>query len=238
MVVKGFECQKGCKAGTIHLRQADCPYWKKKAPEAAPAESPAAPPPNSAPSSVSSRTTLPTQTTPVVKGGAALAIKTPPEQDFIVGKDRTRDFCNGVFRIAYWGTVQVDDFYEWKAHLPRDQFKLSENALDSMEFNPRNMYARGVTWFCKVFGRCKTLDQANRFLDSCLFLFDNLGLLGAIFVHYKTVYKESPKLKRSRAEKKAREEQLKRDQLTRQNAHEGEFRTVPPAIASPTGVPA
>lgn len=223
----GAPCPYGCRSAKDpskaqwhwRTKNDDCPTGRPKPggwvprplPEAG--TSPAAPgtpapAPSAPPSAPSDGLTFSGRKAEVIGKGKSLVI-TPEEIDFIVGPERTLQAWNTGFQVVYLGHVEIDEWLEWKKHLPREQFKVSSLGEMTIRMQPRNYYARAVTFACKRFG-CKNLNQANNFLDS-VFFFTAFGGIGmGLIMHYRIVNKESPKLKRQRAEKAAKIEALKR----------------------------
>jgi hypothetical protein len=122
--------------------------------------------------------------------------------DYIVDAPHTKGFCNFAFRVVYFFHVQLDEIaFDWHKHLPKEQFQLTPNAEMSIDMTPRNFYSRGVTWVTKNLFQCKNLESAHNAIDSILF-FEAFGGIGvALIMHYREVYKNSPKLKKKREEK-------------------------------------
>ena len=126
----------------------------------------------------------------------------PVVVDYIVDGPHTKALCNFGFRAIYFVHVQVDEIvFDWQRHLPKEQFKLSDNAEMSIELDPRNFYSRGVTWFTKNICQAKNLQAAHTAIDSILFFEAFGGIFVALLFHYREVYKNSPKLKKKRDEK-------------------------------------
>ena len=129
-------------------------------------------------------------------------VKPPEPVDFVVDAAHTRGAIQKGFAVVYQVTVWFDEWLEWKDHMPKEQFAPSELALMSIENEPRNMYARGVTWVCIRLG-AKTQAQAHHLLDTAFIFADFGGFFVVLVNHYRIVVRDSPKLKRMRAAKKA-----------------------------------
>jgi hypothetical protein len=147
----------------------------------------------------------------VVKTGGAhpLGDTTPEEVDYIIDGPHTR----AIWDLGYGGIryvcLGVDEYLEYKTHIPDRFFHLTPFEITSIEADPRNAFSRAGTWVCKRIFRCKTLDDAHHAIDTAVF-FSAFGGLGyAIFTHYRAAWKESPKLIRNRAKKAERAKALK-----------------------------
>lgn len=238
-----YQCEKGCKDPKAkegrpwHRSVNECPYetYNPKAPQgrpgfrkaqgtpaegAAPAQAPApslapaSPPPArpAPPQGGAAGITLSGRRADVVKG--ATAPERPVITDYMVDWPHTEALWNFGFRVLYFVHVKVDEWvFDWKQHLPREQFKLSDNAKAAAEVDPRNIYARGATWLCRTVLRCPDQKAAHSAIDSIVFLEAFGGVFVALIFHYEKVYKESPKLKAKREEKRLRAEAMKRARL-------------------------
>jgi hypothetical protein len=199
-----------------HHRKSDCPYNRASPkPDAIPkTEAPVAPKPIAL---VQAKTTIsglnfPESTAEVIKGGPTPVLE-PVEVDYIVGAERTLSIWNFGFRAIMQVTIWVDEWYEWEHHIPARFFQVSKTGEMAINEQPRNFYARAVTWVCKRAG-CKTLEQANSLIDSVLFFETFGGLAVVIVLHYRQVFKESPKVLRKKKAKEAKEEAAKRKTAT------------------------
>jgi hypothetical protein len=127
-------------------------------------------------------------------------IKPPEPQDFVVDAIHTRGPINrallGLWQVFAW----IDDWYEVAQHMPKDQFKLSENADDTIEIDPRNFYSMAVTRVCITLG-CKNQLQAHHLIDTFLFFGDWGAFVVMIVKHEMFVVKTSPKLARNKLKK-------------------------------------
>ena len=134
---------------------------------------------------------------------ARTIIKPPEPTDFVVDAIHTRGPINrvliGVWQLFAW----QDDWLEIAEHMPKDQFKLSENADDTIEMDPRNFYSRIVTRICVGLG-CKTQQQAHHAIDTFLFFGDWGAFVVMVVKHEMKVIKESPRLKRNAEKKKVK----------------------------------
>jgi hypothetical protein len=219
VTVKRIECPNGCidprtKQPKFHTLDADGKYNCPKAPGTPPEPAPA-PKPATAEKPKGTRVKVGTSAPgfsdkppEVTKGGSALILTPPEEIDFIVGKERVKEAWNLGFGVVYFVHSQEADWLEVKP-LPRAQFRVSENGELTIEMEPRNFYARAVTWVCKRAG-AKNVEEANRLLDSVFFFSAFGGVVVALVVWHKTAFKDSPKLKRREA---ARKEKAKRMQV-------------------------
>ena len=164
------------------------------------------PGPAAAPSPGPSRSMLQLTTRPADVSKGATPKTAPTEfQDYIVGKDRVRAMWNLGFRVLEFVCIQIDDVYFGYAHhIPHSQFVLSDTAELTLEEEPRNFYARAVTWTARTVGQAKTLEQANRFVDSVLFMEAFGGIAVVIVLHYRKASAEGTKAK-ERKEKRAKE---------------------------------
>ena len=227
-----FQCEKGCrdpkaKDGKMwHATLNECPYedyrpnlppgrpGKMKArghpgPGVATQAQPVAKP-ATAPAETRLATTAITfsdQKADVTKGAAT---PKPVVVDYIVDWPHTEALWNFGFRVMYFGHVKVDEwFFDWHKHLPKEQFQLSKNAKMAAEVDPRNMYSRAATWFCKNIVRAPNLQAAHAAIDSIIFFEAFGGIFVALIFHYEHVWRESPKLKKRREEKAKRAALLK-----------------------------
>ncbi len=125
--------------------------------------------------------------------------------DYVVDWPHTEALWNFGFRVLYFIHVKVDEWaFDWHKHLPREQFKLSENAKAAAEVDERNLYSRGATWFCRSVIRCPDQKSAHSAIDSIVFFEAFGGIFVALVFHYEEVYKKSPKMIRKREEARAR----------------------------------
>jgi hypothetical protein len=130
---------------------------------------------------------------------AKTPIKPPEPQDYVVDALHTRAPINrcllGLWQVFAW----QDDWLEIAEHMPKDQFKLSENADDTIEMDPRNFYSRIVTRVCMTVG-CKTQQQAHHAIDTFLFFGDWGAFAVMVVKHEMKAWKESPRMARRKAE--------------------------------------
>lgn len=224
-----WPCPNGCESETSpgkprwhgKFKGDDCPKMPKgwKPPKDAPIRAPAPPeptPPDAPPITVAppkpkpgraGAITFSESKAEVIKGGGGVEALLPERVDFIVDKEHTLGLWNFGFHRLHDVTILADWALGWEKHMPMDQFQVSKTGQMSIEMEPRNIYARSATFFCKRMG-CQTLEQAHSLIDSVLFFEAFAGIAGAIFWHYKTVLKESPKLAPWR-EKRAKAKALK-----------------------------
>jgi hypothetical protein len=126
----------------------------------------------------------------------------PVVVDYVLDGPHVKALFNFGLRGIYWVTVQIDEWvFDWHQHLPEKQFVLSKNAEMSIELDPRNFYSRAATWFTKNICQAKNLKDAQTAVDSILFFEAFGGIVVVVVMHYRKLYKESPKMKERRAKK-------------------------------------
>jgi hypothetical protein len=221
-----WQCEKGCLGpdGTPkwHRKRGDCPkepFYKgppdagKAGPGSGDAPAGSSHPPQPAPKPAGGLTFKDSKAE-VVKGDASKKAAAAQIVDFIVDGEHTVLAWNLGLGGAWYIFAGIDLFvFGSDKHLPKNQFKLSDTATQVIiPGQPRNNYARAVTFLCKKAG-ATNIEQAHGMIDTLGFIEGFGGLIVVIAWHYKGLMND-PELKKKREEKRRLKEVRKRGAIT------------------------